>query len=72
MYAHVGTAHWKQVRLLLSSQGLETAGGSYRFIWEHAEVPQLEKMKCCLFSQQNQVTVTANFALMFGAEEPLA
>lgn len=58
--------------MLFSSQGLETVGGDYHCIWGHTEVPQLEEMKCCPFLQQNQVPVTANFVLMFRAEDPLA
>lgn len=51
-------------RLLVFSQDLKTIGSGYCFLWEHAEVPQLEKMKLCLCSQQNEVPYGASCVVM--------
>lgn len=51
-------------RLLVFSQDLKAIGSGCCFLWEHAEVPHLEKMKLCLCSQQNEVPNGASCVVM--------
>lgn len=58
-------------RLLVFSQDLKTTGSGYCFLWEHADVPQAEKIKWRLCSQQNEVPNNASCVVMLARPQDI-